>query len=174
MTQISAILGGLAACIVALAAFIGGLNTTVSVSPVNDVFGAAGGDFYSLLYAHDNIVIGGKVIASSTVVTQTLAATDVVGVKLLNAKAASAATLTLPTKSVLSAAGFLPIAGDSAEMFIHASTSAVTLSGGTGVKLSTNASSTIVYPDTTVKITFTRLSAGEGSTFEAVITGPNK
>lgn len=177
MTLISTkLLASIAATLVAflavLAAYSG--KVEVAIAPADSVFGAAGQTFFEEVQLNGGATIGGKVIASTTVATETLAASDIKGVKLLNAKAAAATTMTLPSKALLSSIGFLPNAGDTTEWFIHASTSAVTLAGATGVKLSTNASSTIVYPDTTAKLTFTRLPGIEGSTFEAVITGPNK
>lgn len=172
MTLVSTkVLGSIVAVLLAVLAFIAASNVKVAVSPVNDVFGAAGQVFSEQVFLNGGATIGGKVIASTTVATETLAAMDIVGVKLLNAKAAAATTMTLPSKSALASAGFLQNAGDTSEWFIHASTSAITLAGATGVSLRSNASSTIVYPLTTAKLTFTRLPAVEGGTYEAIITG---
>lgn len=171
MTGISGVLAALGTTLVALLAFLGTYNVHVAVAPVDQVFGASGQTFYSEVFLTGGATIGGRVIASSTVATETLAATDIKGVKLLNAKAAAATTMTLPTKALLSGSGFLPSAGDTSEWFIHASTSAITLAGATGVSLRSNASSTIIYPLTTAKLTFTRLPVNEGSTYEVVISG---
>lgn len=174
MTISVKLMASIVSVLVAVVAFLGGMshegNLSVSVLP-NQTFGAAGSEFFSQIMARDGITIGGKVIASSTAATETLAATDINNVAVLNLKAAAAATVTLPSKSVLSGSGFLQNAGDTATITIHASTSAITLVGATGVSLQTNASSTIIYPFNTAKLIFTRLPAVEGSTYEVLLTG---
>lgn len=168
---IGKVLAGLSAALVVLLSFLTAYNTHVAVNPVEPAFSAVTGpDVFIPLYLHQNVTIGGDVNASSTVATETLAASDIARYKLLNAKAASAATLTLPTKSSLVGAGFLPIAGDTAEWFIHASTSAITLLGNTGVNLR-SATTTVVGIGQTDKLTFVRLPAIEGATIEVFQTG---
>lgn len=113
-------------------------------------------------------VLGGKVVASSTVVTQTLAKTDIFDVAYFNAKAAAAATLTFPTKASLGQTNFIPNAGDKWIWQLHASTSAVTLAGNTGVTLRA-ASSTKINAGQTGTVIFTRLPKTEGSTIDALL-----
>ncbi len=165
------LVSAIVAVLALVASFLGGMshegNVSVSVLP-NQTFGAAGSEFFSQIMARDGITIGGKVIASSTVATETLAATDINNVSVLNLKAASAATVTLPSKTVLSGSGFLQNAGDSATVTIHASTSAITLAGATGVTLYA-ASSTKINAGQTGVLRFTRLQATEGSTYEAIL-----
>ncbi len=164
-----AVLAGLAAALTALLTFLGAFNATIV--PVAPAFGALGSpDIYTYVNLHANASIGGPVNASTTVATETLAATDINNFKLLNAKAAAASTLTLPTKAALNGVGFLPGAGDTTEWFIHASTSVITLAGSTGVSLVASASSSQVYAGRTAKITFVRLPAIEGATIEAKLS----
>ena len=175
MTTISVkLLAGIVAVLTSGVVFLGAYSgkVNVSVAPAPEVFGAISGpNVTEEMFLMGNVTIGGRVIASSTVGTATLLVSDIKGVKLFNSKAASAASLTFPSKTALTSAGFLPSVGDTAEWFIHASTSAITLVGATGVNLQSNASTTIVYPLKTAKVTFTRLPVIEGFTIEAVISG---
>lgn len=168
---IGKVLAGLVAALSLLAAFLTTYNVKVAVAPVEPAYGSVTGpDVYVPLFLHQGVTIGGNVNSSSTVATETLAASDINNYKLLNAKAAAAATLTLPTKAALTGIGFVPVAGDTAEWFIHASTSAITLAGNTGVTLR-SATTTVVGIGQTDKLTFVRLPANEGATIEVYQTG---
>ena len=166
MTITAKLFASIVSVLVAVLAFLGASNLHVAVSPVTPTFGASGNEFGTQIFARDGITIGGKIIASSTVATETLAATDINNVSVLNLKAAAAATVTLPSKSVLSGIGFLQYPGDSATISIHASTSAITLVGATGVTLYA-ASSTKINANQTGVLRIVRLQATEGSTYEA-------
>ncbi len=133
-------------------------------------FGAASGqDFSFKANFLVGAVFGGRVLASSTVATETLAKTDIFDVSYFNAKAAADATLTLPTKTVLGATNFLPNPGDKWIWQVHASGSVITLASATGVALTATASSSKIYPTRTGTVIFTRLSKNEGSTIEALL-----
>ncbi len=173
MTISTGLWASIVGILVAVVAFLGGMShegkVSVSVLP-DQTFGAAGNVFSEAVTVLNGITIGGKVIASTTVATETLNRSDIDGVKLLNAKAAAASTLTLPTNALLSAGGFLPNPGDTYEWFVHASTSVITLSGGSGVALQTVASSSQIFVGRTGKVTFIRLGATEGRTIEAKLS----
>ena len=163
---LAAIATTLVACLAVIATYTG--KVEVSVAPADTVFGAAGQTFSEEVFLQGNVTIGGRVVASSTAATATLASSDIKGVRLFNSKAASAATLTLPSRATLSSAGFLPNAGDTAEWSIHASTSPVTLVGATGVRLAAvGTTSLVVNTLHTGTIKFIRLPAIEGGTIEA-------
>ncbi len=162
---------GIVTVLLAVVAFLGAFNTHVAVNPVEQAFGAVTGpDVFIPLAFHAGFTNGGKINASSTVTTETLAVSDIVGVAEFNGVAASAATVTLPTRAKLSAAGFLPNAGDSATIFVHASTSIITLAGNTGVALRA-ATTTAIGIGATDRLEFVRLPANEGGTYEVLQFG---
>lgn len=167
---LAAIATALVACLAVIAAYSGKEVATVATGSLepNVVLGAGSTFITEETTFAGNIVVGGRVISSSTVATATLSPNDIKGVKLFNSKAAAAATLTLPTKALFSGVGFLPNAGDTAEWLIHASTSPVTLAGGTGVRLSAVGTTSLTVNSLhTGTIRFLRLPANEGSTIEA-------
>ncbi len=165
----------LVACLAVIAAYSGKEVATVATGSLepNVVLGA-GSTFVTeeTTFAGD-IVVGGKLIASTTVATETLSPSDIKGVSVLNARAAAATTMTLPTKATFSSFGFLPNAGDSQSFSVHATGSIITIAGNTGVALRAVASSSKIYDGRTGTITLVRLPAIEGGTIDATLLNDN-
>ncbi len=152
--------------VVALHSPVVNVNPQVEVPSVEQTYGSAGPNFNFPLVAQAGLTVGGNLLASTTVATETLSVNDVTNNKLINAKASAATTMTLPTKANLDKALFIPNAGDTTSIWIHASTSVITLAGSTGVKLWTTASTSQIFPLGTAELRFVRLGATEGKTIE--------
>jgi hypothetical protein len=132
--------------------------------------GAAGSTFSNQVNFQDNIVVGGYDFATSSQGAATYTAAAFARSRVIEHIAAAVVTVTTPTNAALSAIGYLPNVGDTASLFIHASTSAVTLVGGTGVTVGAASSSIRVAANQTGKIDCVRLGATEARAIQCILT----
>ncbi|MBP9771417.1 MAG: hypothetical protein KBD16_00620 [Candidatus Pacebacteria bacterium] len=161
-------LGGvLVALVIAGGVFVFTRTESVPAAPPS---GAAGSEFSSKLILRDNVVVGGNTFATSSRGSVTYTAASIVNTRLIEHNAEAATTATFPTNALLSSAGFLPSPGDTASLFIHASTTQITLAGGTGVTLSSASSTKVVLPNTTARVECARLGATEGRIIQCLMT----
>jgi hypothetical protein len=159
---------GVGAGLVLALAVLGGMS--LSKSDGQPVGAAAGPDVTSMTFFHDNVNIGGRTLATSSIGTATYTAANIANSRLIEHNAASALTVTLPTNAALSAIGFLPKAGDTQSLFIHASTTEITLAAGTGMTLESASSTLKVAANNTARLEFVRLGATEGRRIEVLLT----
>lgn len=122
---------------------------------------ASGSDVSFRMFFRDNINVGGNDFATSSVGAATFTAALINNARVIEHTAASAVTLTLPTNAALSGAGFLPNVGDTQVVFIHATTTAITLAGNTGVTISTASSTKSIAAGQIGRLECTRLGALE-------------
>lgn len=162
---------GLIAVIALGVASVGLFLKTPAIPPT---VGAASPEFFSKIFARDDIVVGGATFSTTSQGTVTYLAANLVGTKVIEHNATAALTATLPTNANLSAAGFLPNIGDTATIYIHASTTQITLAGSTGVTLNAASSTKVILPNTTARIDFFRHSAVEGRLIWALMTTANQ
>jgi hypothetical protein len=123
---------------------------------------AAGPDMQQHINFYDNMTVGGADFATSSQGTVTYTAASIANSRVIEHKATAALTATLPTNTALSAVGFLPKVGDTQTLFIHASTTKVTLAGNTGVTLFSASSTKDVAAGSIGRLECTRLGATEG------------
>lgn len=154
-----------------IALLVGGYALYKTPTMPSQPFGAiAGGDVSNFTHFYDNVNVGGQDFATSSVGSVTYTAISIVKSRVIEHQAASAVTATLPTNALLSAAGFLPNVGDTQSLFIRASTTAVTLLGGTGMQLNSASSTLVIGAGKVGKIDFVRLGATEGRLIVGILT----
>lgn len=142
-----------------------------SVAPQIPEAGAVSGPDVSFrMFFHDNIVVGGGVLATTSAGSVTYTAANIANNKLIEHKATAALTATLPTAAALNAIGFLPNAGDTAMLYIHASTTNITLAGGTGTTLYSASTTRVIPANSTVALEFVKLPANESSTYNVFMS----
>lgn len=139
-------------------------------TPAVDLGAAAGPDVSFHTFFRDNVTIGGSTFATSSAGAVTYTAASLVNSKLVEHNATGALTATLPTNAALSSAGFLPSAGDTKEIYIHASTTLITLAGSTGVTLSSASTTKAISANTTGVLNCVRLGATEGRLIQCLLT----
>jgi hypothetical protein len=120
-----------------------------------------GPDVYSRTFFHDNINVGGGVLATTSQGAATYTAANISNSRLIQHIASAALTATLPTAAALSAVGFLPNVGDSQVVFVQASTTKITLAGNTNVTISSASTTLDISPGKTARLEFVRLGATE-------------
>ena len=148
-----------------------GLYNTFQTQPVQQNFGAtAGGDFFNLVSFHAGVVTGGNDFATSSQGTVTYTTASIVKANLIEHIATAATTATLPTNTALSAAGFLPNPGDTVTIYLHASTTAITIAGNTGVTLYSASSTKQVAEGAYGSLECTRLGKTEARLIECLLT----
>lgn len=148
---------------VAAALILGGqfFNQPVVDVPTPPLGSVTGPDVPYFTRFFDNVNVGGYDLATSSQGTVTYTALNIVRSHIIEHVAAGATTATLPTNAALSAAGFLPNIGDSQVVYFHASTTAITLAGNTGVTLHSASSTLKVAAGSIGRLECTRLSAVE-------------
>lgn len=139
-------------------------------TPSQPVGAIAGGDVSNFTHFYNNVNVGGFDFATSSQGSVTYTATSIVGARVIEHIAPAATTATLPTNALLSAAGFLPNIGDTQTLYIHASTTKITLAGATGVTLFTASSTKEIAAGSIGRVDFVRLGASEGRTIWAFLT----
>lgn len=132
--------------------------------------GAAGPNVSFHTFFGDDATIGGNRFATTSQGSVTYTAASIVNSKLIEHNAEAATTATLPTNALLSSAGFLPTVGDTRQIFIHASTTLITLAGSTGVTLSSASTSKNISANSTGILTCIRLGATEGRFIKCLLT----
>ena len=132
--------------------------------------GASGTEFFSRVSFGDNATIGGNRLATSSIGAATYTAANIASVKTIEHIAASALTATLPTAASLASAGFLPRVGDTATIYLHASTTGITLAGNTNVTLHTASSTKFVAAGSIGRLDFVRLGATENNGYWVLLT----
>lgn len=93
---------------------------------------SSGPDFLSRAFFFDDAIVGGSVLATSSVGAATYTAAQVMNNKLIIHTAASALTVTLPASSTIKD---IPRPGDTKTLFINPVTTLITFAGGTGTDL---------------------------------------
>lgn len=161
-------LGGVVVALVLAAGVF--VVTRTEPAPATPPSGAAGSEFSSKLILRDNEVVGGYTFATSSSGSVTYTAASFVNTRLIEHNATAAVTATFPTNTLLSSAGFLPSQGDTQTIFIHASTTQITLAGGTGVTLSSASSTKVVLPNTTARVECARLGATESRLIQCIMS----
>lgn len=161
------IIGTIAVAALLLGGFALVQKTAVTAPPNGAVTGP---DVYAMTFFHDNVNVGGLDFATSSTGAVTYTAASIVKSRVIEHQAASAVTATLPTNAALSALGFLPNVGDTQVIFIHASTSAVTLVGSTGVQLNSASTTLLIGAGKTGRIEFVRYGATEGRLINGILT----
>lgn len=161
---INVVISAVVATVVVLA--FGGLNKT----PVQPVGAIAGGDVSNFTHFYNNVNIGGFDFATTSVGSVTYTALSIVNSRVIEHIATGATTATLPTNAALSSAGFLPNVGDTQTLFIHASTTLITLAGNTGLTLYSASSTKQIAAGSIGRIEFVRLGATEGRLIEAFLS----
>lgn len=149
------------AIIAAVIALVG-VFTLGSKAPAPAVGAASGPDVFQHTFFHDNITVGGYDFATSSAGAVTYTAQSIVNTRVIEHIATGALTATLPTNAALSSAGFLPTVGDTQVLYIHASTTLITLAGNTGVTLNSASTTKQITPGNVGVIHFMRLGAAEG------------
>ena len=137
---------------------------------VQPPLGASGTDFYSRVALTDNVTIGGNRLATSSIGAATYTAANIASVRTIEHIAASALTATLPTAASLASAGFLPNVGDTATIYLHASTTKITLAGNTNVTLHSASSTKDVSAGSIGRLDFVRLGATENSGYWVLLS----
>lgn len=165
VTVVVAVLAGLAIGFVAMS------FKTVSVQPTYKGSGSVTNERAEF---RDSMTVGGKTFATSSRGSVTYTAASIANSKVIEHNAEAATTATLPTAALLSASGFLQNVGDTATIYIHASTTQITLAGGTGVTLSSASSTKVILPNTTARIDFVRHGATEGRAIWALMSTANQ
>lgn len=122
------------------------------------------------MFFMNNITVGGTDFATSSQGSVTYTAASVANSRVIEHIATAATTATLPTNAALSAAGFLPNVGDTKTVFIHASTTAITLAGNTGLTLFTASSTKNIAAGSVGELRFVRLGATEGRLIVAFLS----
>lgn len=146
------------------------LFTKPAQEAVQNSLAGAGNTFSQRVFFFDNTVTGGNTLATSSRGTVTYTAATFVNARNIEHNAEAATTATLPTNAALSAAGYLPNVGDSQTVFIHASTTKITLAAGTGITLATASSTKDVSAGSIGALTCTRLGATEGRGIWCLLT----
>lgn len=148
----------------------------VSVQPTQEqpTYAGSGNVTNERAEFRDSMTVGGKVFATSSRGSVTYTATSIATSKVIEHNAEAATTATLPTAALLSAAGFLQNVGDTATIYIHASTTQITLAGGTGVTLNAASSTKVILPNTTARIDFVRQGATENRAIWALMSTANQ
>jgi len=136
---------------------------------VENTLGAAGQNDSFRHFFGDDAIIGGKTLATSSAGAATYTAADFNNVKLIEHNATAALTVTLPTNALLSSAGFLPYQGDTATRYIHASTTLITLAGGTGVDVLSASTTKNISANATGELTCVRLGATEAKKIQCTL-----
>lgn len=126
-------------------------------------------DQYVFTHFYDNVNIGGYDFATTSIGTVTYTAASIVRSHVIEHQASAAVTASLPTNAALSAAGFLPNVGDTQTLFIHASTTKITLAGGTGVTLYSASSTKEIAAGSIGRVEFVRLGATESRLIQATL-----
>ncbi len=154
------IINGLIAAALIVVAFI--VVPPVTKVTNNPPVGASSGSEVSF-FTHfaNNVNVGGYDFATTSLGAVTYTALSIVNSRVIEHIASGALTATLPTSAALSSAGFLPNIGDTQSIYIHASTTKITLAGNTGTPLFTSASTTVINAGTTARLDFVRLGATE-------------
>lgn len=138
---------------------------------VEKIVGAAAGPEHTeRQYFKDSVVIGGRTFATTSQGATTYNAADIANSKVVLHKATAALTATLPTKTNLNAAGFLPGVGDTHTMFVYASTTLITLAGNTGVRLDSASTTNNINAAGSARLDFIRLPATEDFDIEVMMT----
>lgn len=136
---------------------------------LQNVGAAAGPDVSFFTHFYDNVNIGGNDFATSSIGTATYTANSFAKAHVIEHIAASALTVTLPTNAALSAAGYLPNVGDSQTLFIHASTTKITLAASTGIILNSASSTIQVAAGSIGRLECTRMGATEVRLIECLL-----
>lgn len=160
---------GIALVLSAIGLFTGDVTNPVIERTIEKVGAAAGPTFDNQIEARDSITVGGRVFATSSAGTVTYTAVSLVNTNLVEHNATGALTATLPTEASLSAAGFLPRQGDTKTIFIHASTTKITLAGNTNLTLHSASTTLEISPNTTARLDFVRLGATEARKIQAFL-----
>lgn len=132
--------------------------------------GAAGPDFSSRIFLRDGVVIGGARTATSSRGAVTYTAASIANSSVIEHNAEAATTATLPTEAALSSLGFLQVAGDKYTMYIHASTTKITLAGGTGTNLRSASTTKDIIASGVARLDFVRLGATEANSIDVLMT----
>ncbi len=159
---------GLAGVLVGAIAILG--FVALKPSPTPPAGSTSGPDVFSFTHFYDNVNVGGTDFATSSVGAVTYTAASLAKTRVIEHQAASAVTATLPTNAAWSGVGFLPNVGDTQTIFIHASTTAVTLAGNTGVTLASASSTLKVAAGSIGRLECTRLGATEARLIECLLT----
>ncbi len=158
-----------------VAAVVGGLishqlqQNPTEVTVDHPAGAAASPDVFFHTFFRDGMTQGGFDFATSSRGSVTYTAASFVRANVIEHNAEAALTATLPTNAALSAAGFLPNVGDSQNIYIHASTTKMTLAGSTGVTLATASSTKDISPGFIGTLTCTRLGATEARTIQCLL-----
>lgn len=131
---------------------------------------ASGVDHSNKEFFHGNMEVGGGVLATTSQGAVTYTAAQVMNSKVIEHVASAALTATLPTAASLSSAGFIKNPGDTFTLFIHASTTAITIAGGTGMSLQSASSTKAIPAGNTGRLDFTRLPATEGGRIDVLLS----
>lgn len=135
-----------------------------------DALGASGSTFTSRVAFLDNTIVGGNTFATSSQGTVTYTAATFANARNIEHNATGATTATLPTNASLSSVGYLPNVGDSQMLFIHATTTKITLAGNTGVTLASASTTPAVSAGSIGKLECTRLGATEAKGIWCLLT----
>ena len=170
------LIGGIAMLALILGVFAVFAPRGVQQVTLEPVAGGSGLSFPGgKVYLAEGYTDGGKLLATtSNGAGLTYSAGNIVNSKIIEHNASVAVTATLPTEALLSSAGFLPNVGDIETRYIHASTSIITLAGGTGTTLKSASSTLAIIPDSTARLDFVRQGATEGRDIWVLMTTANK
>lgn len=139
-----------------------GAAGVLALVPKEPTTGAQSGTEVSFRQSfRDNIVVGGYDFATTSQGTATYTAASIANSRVIEHIAPAALTATLPTNAALSAVGYLPNVGDTQTLFIHASTTKITLAGNTGLTLHSASSTKDVAAGSIGRLECTRLGATE-------------
>lgn len=138
--------------------------------PQPPLAGSAGPDVTAFTHFYDNVNIGGATFATSSEGTVTYTAASIVRSRVIEHDATGATTATLPTNTALSALGFLPNVGDTQSIFIHASTTKITLAAGTGMTLASASSTKAVSAGSIGRLDCVRLGVTEARNIWCLLT----
>ncbi len=172
MNKTSSLLAGVLLGIIAMAGFTYFVQETPAPRDLNaepTYAGAAGPEQTAHAFFRDNVTIGGSRFATSSQGAVTYTAASIANSRVIEHIAGAALTATLPTNAALSALGFLPNVGDTQTIMIHASTTAITLAGNTGVTLFSASSTKQVAAGSIGRLELTRLGATEGRAIHALL-----
>ena len=163
------IVGLIAVAVLALGGFV---FTHPSTQPVG---ATASPDVYWMTFFHQGLVVGGgaSTVTDDVGATKVLTAAQVMNNHLIEFIATTTTTVDTPTAAQLEGIGLLQNAGDSYSLFIHASTTQITMAGNTGVTFTSASSTKIISAGTTGKVDFIRLPATESNGINAILVNAN-
>lgn len=123
----------------------------------------------SRAFFQDNVVIGGQAFSTSSQGAATYTAASFANSRLIEHNASAALTATLPTNASLTALGYLQNQGDTQTVFVHASTTAITFAGNTGVSLQVASTTKQVPANATGRVECIRLGASEARRIDCLL-----